>query len=945
MENVYSLLSSRLDDPSCRFVFPSQVAADFWRRKVLDLSGRKALRWDRFLSWDSFKENQFVLSRKDLPSNSRIRRCFCADLLDRFRRGEAEFSVLVNPLYRETSGVFQGFLASVLPHLKGFWEGPGRDPRGLDPALLGDLHFLYASYREFLASRGFFEPAWENPEPGTESFDCLLFFPELLEDYREFRSELSLRGRIREITLAEAGASAAPAEEGSDPAGRAGTAAPGESGNTREAGEGLQTREKIPLLSVYSDSREEVESFCLSAGALLDGGADGNSIAVTLADPDLMPLLLRSADRYGLPLSFRSGTPLGETAEGRLFGRIRACGQENFSLASLKDLLLNRAYPWKGEETIRRLLAFGAEHHCLRNLAASPGEKPRDLWEEMFRLAERSVPEEEGPAIRELREFYVSFRNGIRKLTSADSFAGLSRALELFFRQFMDTDLWDPRGLPVLQRVRRSLGELRLLEERLTGLARPSVLDFFIQDLNSRTYVSQEEAPGIAVYAYRVSAGILPEHHFVLGLSQRACRVVNPLFPFLREDQRSLLALEERDQSQAFLGAYCASGVRVHLSCALASPAGPELPAGFFVVQGRLAAPEGRERGVLRKGDPYLREELYWAGQSDTLPESLAPLQHRGLAAAGDLVCTAPPLDLTREPLGEGPLLDRFLREASTEEGLLRVTSYRLDGREACPFAHFLSQGLGLESLSHEAWWSDPLSLGNLRHQVLFRFFTSLEGAPLEPERREEYRERMIQAAGESFRYWEVREPLSGIPFWHLIRRQVTREVLGFLDTELAEFPGCRVFELEAPHRQDRPEEGISLAGRLDRVSRMGARLLLVDYKSSQPQGEKGMIDPEGRPFSYQMPLYTLLLEGEGHRVEGALYYDFKKNRYAAMMQPDDSASRERMEKAVEATEEAVAAYRKTLNGGDFRPPEECDSCPFRRICRQKFMVGGPIHG
>ena len=67
--------------------------------------------------------------------------------------------------------------------------------------------------------------------------------------------------------------------------------------------------------------------------------------------------------------------------------------QENFSLASLKDLLLNRAYPWKGEETIRRLLAFGAEHHCLRNLAASQGEKPRDLWEEMFRLAGRSLPE------------------------------------------------------------------------------------------------------------------------------------------------------------------------------------------------------------------------------------------------------------------------------------------------------------------------------------------------------------------------------------------------------------------------------------------------------------------------------------------------------------------------------------------------------------------------
>ncbi|MCG8478777.1 MAG: hypothetical protein MI724_06760, partial [Spirochaetales bacterium] len=67
-------------------VFPSEVSASAWRRALVDSPRRRAIRSDRVISWDVFKERAVPIKRGRRPA-SRLVRLACARLmLDENRR-------------------------------------------------------------------------------------------------------------------------------------------------------------------------------------------------------------------------------------------------------------------------------------------------------------------------------------------------------------------------------------------------------------------------------------------------------------------------------------------------------------------------------------------------------------------------------------------------------------------------------------------------------------------------------------------------------------------------------------------------------------------------------------------------------------------------------------------------------------------------------------------
>jgi len=119
------------------------------------------------------------------------------------------------------------------------------------------------------------------------------------------------------------------------------------------------------------------------------------------------------------------------------------------------------------------------------------------------------------------------------------------------------------------------------------------------------SYGPQEPEAGVGVYAFPVSAGISPQHHFVIGASQQATRrPVKPL-PFLgaHEEEALGLAGQELDLAEARLWLYCLGAEGVRFSYARRSPGRSHLPPGLFVGARRCATrPPAGPRTLRRRG-------------------------------------------------------------------------------------------------------------------------------------------------------------------------------------------------------------------------------------------------------------------------------------------------------------------------------------------------------
>ncbi|MDR1257238.1 MAG: hypothetical protein LBJ86_05785, partial [Spirochaetaceae bacterium] len=299
-----------------RFVFPTQITAFFWARKVLSACGAKTLALEHFLAWDKFKESCIRTEIAGLkPAGAVHRNIFAVNMAERNIKHRL-FQTLIPQKYAADGTIFARSIARALPFLRLWRENYERlqKPQPKNPELFEndsaqdggdrDIVTLENEYKQFLSKHALFESAWERPPFRETENKYFIFYPELIEDFSEHEKLLD-SPNIKIIKLD------APVN--------------------------------VKPLYQFDSAREELRAAILEMRRLYEQEKiPYEDMAVSAPDLEtLEPYIMRDAAIYDVPLHPRSGKPLAQYGAGRFFSLAKECASGNFSFQALKALLLN----------------------------------------------------------------------------------------------------------------------------------------------------------------------------------------------------------------------------------------------------------------------------------------------------------------------------------------------------------------------------------------------------------------------------------------------------------------------------------------------------------------------------------------------------------------------------------------------------------------------------
>jgi hypothetical protein len=918
---IEEILRPALGERSVRFVFPSEICAESWLARSLRLSwGPRALETGRFLGWDRFKE-EAALSEGRKPVSDPFRRIFSARVLGE-NAERPFFKSLIPPEYASEWTPFAGYLAKKLPAL-------GRLPWALEAAgarddpRAADWLELRGRYEAFLAEIGRFEPSFEPRVLGALPGRTLIFFPELIEDFSEYEAALASCAAVKIVSLPEE----LPAARLQRPA---------------------------TALGELRDALSEI-------GSLLDKGVEAADIAVTIAGLEsYLPYLEREAALLSVPIAPRSGTPLAATGGGRLFAALREAGSSDFSYDALRDLLLSPAWPWKNREATRDLVSEGRRLHIVAPW--TEGGKPVDAWEASLS--------------GDLKSWYRGLRRRIADIVGAQSFESLRKSYNVFKTEYLESDRekWDEGTDKSLARCVEELGEL-VEAEKATGIRAGSAsFGILMRVLEDKVYVRADRKPGVSVSDWRVSAGIYPDYHFVLGASQDALSVPKKGYDFLGESLRKRLGAvlyadpseADRDSGPDFIKAYARSGASVSFSCPEAGWGGETAAHGFLLsLSAREEAPgEDAARGDNAIRDTAYREEAAWLSGRGKAPERLHRAQAEGLAAAAQAREPASAENLRLEPGTAARAADSLRRRKpdGSREELRSIDATAIDYYLACPFKYLYLRLLDAGSESSGIDFVDAFFLGDVYHEALAQLFERIrkEDGRFRPERRAAYRD----LVGGCLRAAFERLARKRGKFVEIVLEAYRSKLEGYLrllvDAEAESFPGLEVGPLEEELELPLPElaGGFALRGRIDRISRSERGAVIVDYKKGKvPERSRVAPDAEGAIAEAQIPCYLRLASAGGEAIDSAWYYSVEGNDrippgrpVCAFGDPGEKGRgayvpRDALEGFLAAFDSALRHSAEGIARGSYplapkeAQKEVCGDCDARGICRERYAL------
>jgi RecB family exonuclease len=880
------IILEHLPDPRRVFVFPAEVSARFWLRRSFSFAS--TLDAGRFISWDRFKETCFRYSAGSRMVTDAVRTLFAAAFLERNRRDHLLQS-LIPVRHADNSPAFQRSLERILPTLHRLHAATS-----LSPAKTADLNLLYREYRTFLSRERLTEPGYNRPVFAAGGRRYLLFFPQVLQDYALYSTMLT----------------AEPAVAAVNP--------PPRSTDTR--------------LLAYENSEEELRRLFLQIAALLDRGVDPEEIVISAANLEsLEELLRRMSLLYEVPLRIHGGRALAAQPEARFFTSLNDCVSSGFTLDAVKSLLLDHALPWREQELIRSLIRFGIDHRLVSG-AAEP-----QVWRSAFHRAARSgalaygiLP---GGELGALRGFYARLQAGCRSIVNAGSFSRLKESLAAFTAQFFSAPDWDSAGRKRFEYALRILDELIEAESFLPGCAGPFSL--WRGSLEQRPYVAPEPGTGVLVYPYRVAAGINPDYHFIINASQQNTRQVVKHFPFLSLDEEEALPGAELDLSAHHIDLYAVSGRTVSFSYARGADESGQLPPASFVIRGRIVpAAAGQAQPA---ADLYTAERAAWAGGK--LPPALFQLQLRGFAAAERSVLLPKTFDLAAGAAAQPPP-DLLSAGPEMAEGWLRITPTALESFQACPFRFLIQRGAKIEEEEYQPPLFSARETGELMHRVFQIFNEALlqRNLSLEEKNIPLIGELLAAALAEAGAGHARSHPLPPAPIWRLLLRRIEQLVRFQVELECGGPPGPGQTLLFAEHRLQLgiPGEAVILTGKIDRISRRGEEIMLLDYKKNRLPSKTDIFGSE--PVSFQMPFYLYLMEENGLPAARAVYYSLEQQRFLTVWEREEG-----LEDGSGRLLEQISCMVRDVRAGLYpslrRSGPACRTCAFRGVCRARYAL------
>jgi hypothetical protein len=966
MNSVDTVLLENIDKPASLFVFPTNVAASRWADRLLRLRRGGTIAMEKFIAWDTFKQNSIrskINNRQSIPAV--LRKMFISALIrenaDLCGQGKTPvFSSLIRAEWARAAvqsvDSFAGWLTEMLPQL-GAWF---RQAAGLPIAQIEesaatqraqgftgddrDIFTLALRYTQFLAQNGLFEPAWETPPFEDMGKECFIFFPESLSDFSEYRELLAASRHVNIINADDA-----------------------------------EERQQPYDVFFYANSRGEITEAALYILALYKNqNVPWDSISVSIPDDmNYGPYLLREFANRNIPCVNQSGKPLAFYPAGQFFTALAGCASANFSFTSVKELLLNQHLPWKDSDDIHALIEFGIKNNCIGSWTEEKdgNEIAVNVWEDAF-------THPFGGINAQTRRFFEDLKQRINALCRADSFADIRRQYFAFRGRFFDMEKVLSETDIVLSRCIAELTYLVEIEKSFPGVCIPDHYSFFTGYLREITYLAQQSSSGVAILPYRTAASAPFDCHIILGASQSSLSAVFSPLAFLPKNKREKLDITDNDASFTFINLH-----RINSRLPAAFFCSEQTFSGYTIPHSALNAPvKPRQRygddpqfSAQFAADLYRAESNYYdslhcatQGQTETaIPSELHQNQKQGFEKwrtrrqyTNDNNNT-----LTQDHPLLHTIRDRFCYNQEYKDKF-SVSSSSLDPYFQCPLIWIFSRVLHLENVEAETGLMAYNISGDIYHAVLNLFLSELKQTgeaitapiisgddkkpvPQLPEYYSKLLAEKVETVFESF----PRLPNSEYQVMSMLTARLLRaqKPLFFsrLENFLAEFIFCfsgfKVIATEENYSLSK--DNYFLNGRIDCIledirgdSPQKNSLVIVDFKTKY-KIEEGLAN-------FQLPLYLRLAEMKYKKnVDTALFFSITDSRPLVLfgvtrgMEGDDYIMRgsEQYNKIMNEFDQNAARFAQEISNGTFSlfpsHPEQCHDCEYNKVCRTLYRI------
>ena len=945
---IDDFLRHKLPDFTNRFVFPSALVAEAWARRCVETGMTMAVDEERFIAWDRFKAICLSEDRRNQkPINQAARSIFSASILSENavakEKGNAHFSELVAPQYVSNWMALVSSFTRMLPVLDGFFHRHARlDIKQIsaDP-YLRDLHFVFTRYSHFLKTNLLFEPAWGRVSFNPGPYNWVLFYPELVEDWIDYKDDVAISASTHIFGITEA---TNPFQH-------------------NPLVEKIMAGVSGKLIRFASAREEIIWTAKLCCRLIDDAGLDPSEIAISI--PNIQEYAVRIGLEFGLhdlPVNLRKGKPLTEQSAGRFFSALATCSSTRWSFRALKDLLLDGAYPWKYKERIDAFLEFGLHFRCVSGYTEN--DRIVDVWEKTFERLHGHESELPLPLVSN-ENFYKKLKRSIQKITQAKTFALLRQALIEFKSDHFDVQVMHPDTDKVFARVLEELEDLADTEARLSNISIVDTYSLFLTHIKGVEYVFQSSNPGINIFDYRVAAGIPAQVHFILNATQDAAVVRSDPVPFLREDRKQQLRIEERDLSTDFLKAYAVSGASIIFTSAERGFSHHSVPHHFLMSNSFSSLPDAAKSAVSTISDPYQYEAALLA---KTLPEPTSKVracssQAKGWISAGITRSTLGmpgPLDARRDPFQDLELRERIKARLCGDKDAPRISPTDLNELSSCPWSWLLRRGLGIRDKETEIATVDARELGSLYHRILERLFNrmSQESPRFRVEDISKYNAMLGQECSAALLERSQIEGAFQESVYSMLETKILSALEAFLDQAIEKLDAAGLVGAELPLRLEYPDYGLALSGKADLVIQANdGSFTLYDFKTGLvPRSSDLAPNDDGNLGNFQIAAYIRMIEKDKtDKIRNAAFYSIEDRKFTNVLSTDiDRKSnqylpltRDEYESGLDALDDTIQVAAGMLAEASFSIPpfgfrQACATCTVASVCRLPFSGGEP---
>ncbi len=947
MKKVLEVITREINDQNSFFVFPTDVAASTWSEYLLKEGITKAVSTERFIAWDSFKASCIRSQKQEKNAIPTLLRKFFSQSIIKKNKEKQLFTSIIHPDYLHTSLSFADWITKLLPQLA-LWHEKLPVQKNLDEEDK-DLLLLKNEYEKFLDTHNLFDTAWERPPFHIDGKTYYIFYPEIIQDFLEYKEILENTECIHIINVDE--------------------------NDSKE--------EVLQYTNVRSELRETALYIRNLCSPIEEGGKGihWSDVAVSVKDTESFEAYLKQEFLlYNIPLRFRSGKALGKYSGGRLFSLIQDCYNEKFSFDSVKNLILDPTFPWKDTVVADQLIAFGIKHNCLCTYDG------KDTWEEAF-----SVAYSENRA----ETYYKSLKKNIISMVTATSFEYIRAHYFDFKENFFSIENISEEANTIISRCIAELATIIDLEKTYPEATQcDNPFSFFIDQLNSKEYVIQTKENGVNVFPYKLVATAPFKQHIILDSSQNAITVASQSLSFLREDKRKALGLVDENVSTFFTRLYSLHSVeKPRFSFSKNAFAGYEIPFNAFTPKKVYTEIESKNECNTSYADAYYKEKQLYLEHAEDL-KTIYSSQHEGFT---NWLQKGGPIN---ESLQHGflEILKEKLHARVFKNGYMTVSATTLKDFYECPIKWLFTRVLKLEDLTLETNLLDDTNLGTFYHEVLRRVLLKLK-EDKEPLRVDE--NKLLTKHIRDYIIQQTNEVANGFPdscgiknlsnltmeIFNSQREHYIQKLIDFFTEFSLCFFGSYISNIEEDISIK--EDGYTLVGKIDCVLDFPGNefteqgKFIIDFKTGKtPSRSVCLLQQNQELKDFQLPLYTYMYEQKYFKgkpnIQGCAFmsihkktltplFGIVKNEYKTT-NPNKTIFRLNrcglndkglsFEPTLDETLSAIEGFVETMNDekmelfsnfkkwghfpdGSSVSFETCLSCSYKKLCRSTYAISG----